>query len=410
MARLARDSRLETREARSRLAPRHEQYWRLIQSGLSLGYRRGPRGGIWYVRFLDENGNYHKKQLAKADDYQDANGVDVLDFGSAQRKAIEASDLAIVASSGKPRTVGAVVDDYLGWAESHTRSYYDTKVKADAHIGAALRDVRLDKLTTKRLRDWRDGLARVESDDHKKPIDPDVRRKKRATANRVWTILRAALNRAFTDGAISSDRAWRQVRPFRDVDAPRIRHLTKAEAKRLMNACPPDFRSLVQAALLTGCRYGELTAMLVAAYDSESETVNIRHSKSGEARHVYLTAEGKRFFDRQTAGRASTERMFTRADGGAWRQSHQKRRMVAACKVANIDPPVSFHVLRHTYGSLLAMEGVPMAVIAEALGHSDTRMTEKHYAHLRDSYVSDAIRDNLPNFGIKADNVRRIRA
>src|ERR1039458_10061098 len=111
MARLARDSRLETREARSRLAQRHEQYWRLIQSGLSLGYRRGPRGGIWYVRFLDESGNYHKKQLAKADDYQDANGVDVLDFGSAQRRAIEASDLAIVASSGAPRTVGDVIDN-----------------------------------------------------------------------------------------------------------------------------------------------------------------------------------------------------------------------------------------------------------------------------------------------------------
>jgi len=83
--------------------------------------------------------------------------------------------------------------------------------------------------------------------------------------------------------------------------------------------------------------------------------------------------------------------------------------MTAACKAANIDPPISFHVLRHTYGSLLAMEGVSMAFIAEALGHADTRMTEKHYTHLRDSCVAGEIRDNLPNFGIKADNVRRIR-
>jgi integrase len=176
-----------------------------------------------------------------------------------------------------------------------------------------------------------------------------------------------------------------------------------------MNACPPDFRVLVQGALLTGCRYGELITMNAGAYDPESKTVNIRYSKSGEARHVYLTNEGKRFFDRQTAGRLSKDRMFTRADGNEWQQSHQQRPMVAACKAAKIEPAISFHVLRHTYGSLLAMEGVPMAVIAEALGHADTRMTEKHYAHLRDSYVSEAIRDNLPNFGIKADNVRRIR-
>jgi hypothetical protein len=38
--------------------------------------------------------------------------------------------------------------------------------------------------------------------------------------------------------------------------------------------------------------------------------------------------------------------------------------------------------LRHTYASALAMQGVPMAVIAAQLGHSDTRMTEKHCAHL----------------------------
>ena len=30
-----------------------------------------------------------------------------------------------------------------------------------------------------------------------------------------------------------------------------------------------------------------------------------------------------------------------------------------------------------------------MGVIAVLLGHSDTRMTEKHYAHLAPSYVAD---------------------
>jgi integrase len=55
--------------------------------------------------------------------------------------------------------------------------------------------------------------------------------------------------------------------------------------------------------------------------------------------------------------------------------------MIEACKHAKIKPAISFHVLRHTHGSALAMRGIPMAVIAEQLGHADTRMTEKHYAH-----------------------------
>ena len=75
-----------------------------------------------------------------------------------------------------------------------------------------------------------------------------------------------------------------------------------------------------------------------------------------------------------------------------------------ACKRAKIKPAVSFHVLRHTHGSTLAMRGVPMGIIAEQLGHADTRMTEKHYAHLAPSYVADTIRAHFPNLGIAREN------
>ena len=40
-----------------------------------------------------------------------------------------------------------------------------------------------------------------------------------------------------------------------------------------------------------------------------------------------------------------------------------------------------------------------MGVIAAQLGHADTRMTERHYAHLAPSYVADTIRAALPSFG-----------
>jgi integrase len=47
------------------------------------------------------------------------------------------------------------------------------------------------------------------------------------------------------------------------------------------------------------------------------------------------------------------------------------------------------------------MKGVSMAVIAKQLGHADTRMTEKHYAHLAPSYVAQTIRENFPVLGTR---------
>jgi len=49
---------------------------------------------------------------------------------------------------------------------------------------------------------------------------------------------------------------------------------------------------------------------------------------------------------------------------------------------------------------MLAMLGTPLVVIAKQLGHSDTRMTEKHYAHLSPSYVAETIRASFPTLGI----------
>ena len=71
---------------------------------------------------------------------------------------------------------------------------------------------------------------------------------------------------------------------------------------------------------------------------------------------------------------------------------------------AKIDPPINFHGLRHTWASHAVMNGVPLIVVAKNLGHSDTRMVEKHYGHLAPSYVADAIRAGAPRFGVTVDD------
>ena len=87
-------------------------------------------------------------------------------------------------------------------------------------------------------------------------------------------------------------------------------------------------------------------------------------------------------------------------DGAAWEKSWQVRPMRAACKAARIKPAVSFHVLRHTWASLTVMNGAPLLVVAKNLGHSSTRMVEKHYGHLAPSFIAEAIRDAAPRFGL----------
>jgi integrase len=145
---------------------------------------------------------------------------------------------------------------------------------------------------------------------------------------------------------------------------------------------------------------GELARMRVSDFNAESGTIAVRRSKGGKARHVVLNDDGQSLFARLTAGRARKDLIFPRDDGDAWGASHQRRPIAEASERAKLDPPATFHILRHTYASALAVRGVSMRVIADQLGHKDTRITEKHYAHLSPSYVSETVRAALPGFGI----------
>jgi integrase len=235
------------------------------------------------------------------------------------------------------------------------------------------------------------------------PTDDEGLRRRRATLNRTLTVLKAALNLAWSKGKIPSDTAWRRVKPFKEADAARMRYLTIPEAKRLINASPMDFRQLVQAALLTGARYGELAALVVEDFNPDSDTLHVKTSKSGKGRHIALTDEGARYFSALTAGRKSGEPILRKANGERWHTAHQARPMAEACKVAKISPPASFHCLRHTYASHAIMNGAPLFVVAKNLGHADTRMVEKHYGHMAPSFIADAIRAAAPKFGITGD-------
>lgn len=430
MPRATADAPLTTRAARERLAIRKEPYWRSIEAGIALGYRRGSTGGAWLARVLDGR-RYREERLGRADDASPADGAGVLDFRQAQAKAlvwaarVRRIAAGLDADPGKipaqPYTVEEAVADYLADMKARgARSVGTTTTAAKAHIIPTLGTLPVARLTRDKVRAWHRALATApvrrrgkatEAD----PADTDAPRRRQATANRILTILKATLNHAREEGRYTGqDGAWRLVKAFRGADAPKVRYLSDDECVRLANSCPPDFRALVTAALLTGCRYGELANMKAGDLDHQAGTVNIPRSKSGKARHVVLTDEGREFFARMARGRASDAVLFQRdataqqatrtapavLRRAAWGKSDQFRAMADACKAAGVAPAVSFHVLRHTYASRLAACAVPMPVIGAQLGHADTRMTERHYAHLAPSYVADTVRAAYTSLGI----------
>jgi len=419
MPRNVRNAKIDTRSARLKLAARREPYWTPISAGCALGYRRGAKGGTWIARFRDKTGKQqHYEALGAAEDARDADGRTVFNFADAQARArsfFERKPKEIAGDAAPddgPYTAAEALEAYFADRERRgSKGLAKDRAAANVRILPALGGLDVAKLTTKRIRDWHTGLgtapkltrsalivkARKETAIDAK--DADAVRARRATANRTLTVLKASLNHAFREGRVTNDDAWRKVKPFREADAAIVRYLETAEWLRLINACEKDFRDLVRGALLTGCRYGELTRMRAADFNREVGTVTVQLSKSGKPRHVVLNDEGRGLFDGLTMGRAPRDLIFRRGNGKAWGPSDQQRPLEDASARAKLDPPATFHILRHSYASALAMRGVPMVVIATQLGHSDTRMTEKHYAHLSRGYVADTIRAALPSFG-----------
>jgi integrase len=428
MPRSARHANLETRTGRARLKARRAPYFVKVAKGLRLGYYRGATAGTWIGRRYRGSGSYETEPLGLADDTTEADGLKVLDYWEAQeavRRWAERNRLADVGLTRRgPYSVSDAVRDYLEEIaiEKPSRAVRDAKGTFESSILPELGHLLIENLTTDRLVQWRNGLAARDLGVRKKRTatkratrtvanTDEARRKRKATANRCLTMLKAALNRSFHRGRAASDTAWRKAKPFARVEKPVIRYLSVDEARRLVNACPQDFRRLVQAALLSGCRYSELTNLRCADFNPDSDTLTIREAKAGKPRHVVLTSEGRSLFMRWRAGRPADTHIFVRDDGQPWGKSHQQRLLVEASTIAKISPPVNFHVLRHTHASHLAMKGVGLSVIAAQLGHADTRMTERHYAHLAPSYVADTIRAHFPTLGIVDDsNVATIKA
>jgi integrase len=116
-----------------------------------------------------------------------------------------------------------------------------------------------------------------------------------------------------------------------------------------------------------------------------TEAHYIAITKNGDPRDIDLNEEAVRLLKDLTPGLGVKHNVSLRANGKTWKYSEHSRPTNAAFEAAAIQS-VTFHVLRHTYASHAAMNGMPIAKCWRQLGLKDTRITTRHYAHLSPNY------------------------
>lgn len=375
--------RFETNAKRAVLPPGF--YWQSLARGLGLGYCKGTGKASWHRREYVEGRYRGGRFAAVADHGEEPDGEHVMGYRQAAQATFDWS-IRSVQKSLRTLTVGDVVDAYLRHYEiKSSDETLSNSVIAKKWVGEDLRCILVADLKTYELEQWRDNLVLAGE-------------MERSSANRVWTVLRAALNYGQQKMGVTDKDRWTRIKPFGKTNKPKGEYLTEEQAIALTCAMPADLRAISLGSLYTGGRYGELSKMEVQHVDVARSQVEFVFTKSGKRRDVPLTQAGFDHFLSLVAGRKRGERVFVKANGTPWGKGHQCHRMRKASLAAGFPNPVNFHQFRHTYASLMAQNGISMRVLQELLGHSDQRITVQHYAHVSPPRIAEDVIEHLPSF------------
>lgn len=207
-------------------------------------------------------------------------------------------------------------------------------------------------------------------------------------------ILRAALATAVRHGVIARN-------PCDLVDLPRarkpeIRVLDANQITTLLNAARGTSLYLpILLAVTTGMRRGEVLALRWCDVDMEAGTLTIARSleqtkagqreketKTGRVRKITMPAlliEGLKAH-REETGRVAGY-VLCYENGKALSATGVTQRFTRFVRTLDL-PPVTYHGLRHSCCTVLLGLGVPLPVVSDILGHADTAITARVYAHV----------------------------
>jgi len=217
-----------------------------------------------------------------------------------------------------------------------------------------------------------------------------------ASVNREMALIGHMLGKAVKWGWLESSPFKKGKRLMFKENNQRLRFLTESEVAALLKgsddlkAYSPYLRPLVETALLTGMRRGELLSLKWEQI--RNGFIYLTETKSGKGRQIPINDRLAQVFREVRRGN-QLKSEFVFCDSQGRRFSQVKRSFASTCRRAGIEA-FRFHDLRHTFASRLVMRGASLKAVQELLGHADLKMTMR-YAHLSHEHLRDSV--NLLN-------------
>jgi integrase len=214
------------------------------------------------------------------------------------------------------------------------------------------------------------------------------------TINRYMQFLRRVLNKAVRDELLASNPVSK-LKMFKEPEG-KTRFLSPEEEAALCGKLGAPYASWVRLAILTGMRQLEQFTLRWEHVDFEHGVLTLPTTKAGGVQYVRLNEEAKallRGFDswQRSVWVFPSENPATHAD------PRNFYRRVYLPTVKKLGLSCTWHTLRHTFASRLAMSGTTEGTIATLLRHSGTSLVRR-YAHLSPSHLQTEI-EKVSAFG-----------
>ena len=177
------------------------------------------------------------------------------------------------------------------------------------------------------------------------------------------------------------------MKVHKGADKRREIFLDLKQRRALIDACEGvALRDLVEGAVLTGARPGELVALKRSAFDSRTRVITFT-GKTG-SRTIPLSPAAVELFKRAAKGKTPNAPLLPRPDGEPWdRWFTEFKRAVTKAKLPSA---VVLYTLRHSWITEALTSGMSTLDVARLTGTS-LQMIEKNYGHL----VHDSARERL---------------
>jgi integrase len=178
--------------------------------------------------------------------------------------------------------------------------------------------------------------------------------------------------------------SWVNQNPIQHVEllraGPRkiVTPLKPHECRSLLRAATDTWRPMIYFFLTTGCRRKEGCLVEWSHIDRDRKCIRLVHTKTGREREIGLTAD---MLDWLNNNKNNHKYIFSTPQGNP-RINNFGRELAITAQRAAIGHHVHPHLLRHTFGTLLAYSDVSPFEIQELLGHEDLKTTQiyVHYA------------------------------